>query len=98
MEVNLDFLRKKISICDTKILELLNERFYWVENVAKIKTADKIPFRDYDREKHIINNLIKHNKNLRPEFIEMLYILLFGENEIYIRNKQIDTTPPDEIA
>lgn len=87
MEVNLDFLRKKISDCDTKLLAVLEERFYWVESVAKVKSASEVPFRDFAREKDVIQNQLKKNKSLRPEFIEMLYILIFGENENHVKDK-----------
>lgn len=87
MEVSLEFLRKKIKDCDVKLLEILEERFYLVENIAKVKIQSEIPFRDYAREKKVILNQIKSSKRLRPEFIETLYILIFGENETHIKDK-----------
>lgn len=87
MKINLEFLRKKINNCDIKLLGLLEERFYWVENVASVKNQTEVPFRDIEREKAIISNMKKQSKTLSPEFIEMLYILIFGENENHVKDK-----------
>ncbi len=87
MEVNIEFLRKKINQCDDKIISILSERISYVSSISDIKESCGETFRDFYRERQIIERLKKNPKNLRPEFIEMLYLLIFGENEVNVKDK-----------
>ncbi len=62
----LDDLRKKISDIDVKIIKLLEERAYFVQNVGKIKRDNKMPFYSPDRETKVYDIIEKNASGYFP--------------------------------
>lgn len=79
MAICFDFLKKKIEDCDIKLIEAIKERLKLESNLAKVKESDGLSPRDRGNEKIIISNLIQTNPDIRPEFIEMIYMLILEE-------------------
>jgi len=59
-------LRNKIDQIDEQILELLNKRAEVVLEIAKVKTDQKIRFHNPERERQIIDRLLRLNKGPFP--------------------------------
>jgi prephenate dehydrogenase len=70
--------RKTIDKLDTQILDLLFQRFQYVEIIGKIKKQNGLPVVDKERERKIIEQRVKTGK-LDKEFIEKFYSLVFAE-------------------
>ncbi len=74
----LDEVRKKIDETDKKILDLVEERFELVNDVARIKKKKGLPIRDLKREEDVIKS--KYALTELPEdFVAKLYRLLIDE-------------------
>jgi chorismate mutase/prephenate dehydratase len=63
---NLDDLRKKIDEIDAKLVELLNQRAGIVIEVGKLKKQTSTPVYSPDREKEVLEKVIRHNKGPLP--------------------------------
>jgi len=74
----LNEVRKKIDDVDQKILDLVEERFELVNDVARIKKSKGLPIRDLKREEDVIKG--KYGLTELPEeFVAKLYRLLIDE-------------------
>jgi chorismate mutase len=71
----LDELRKQIDEIDSEILKLLGKRIAVVNEVAKYKVANKIPFLDLKRKKEILDDKIKRAKggNIPEDFVKKIF-------------------------
>lgn len=75
----LENLRKKIDQVDEQILKLLNQRMEFVDEIGNIKRQNNSIIYHPDREKEIIDRLVKlsDGKLSRPA-IEAIYLEIFG--------------------
>jgi len=75
-------LRDKISALDIKLLNLLAERRQFAVEVAQAKMHSHRPIRDLDRERELLNTLIKQGKTqgLDGHYITRLYQLIIEDS------------------
>ncbi len=59
---SIDDWRKKIDETDTKLVDLLNERAHYADEIGKIKEQMGMEAYSPKREQEVINNIIQHNK------------------------------------
>ena len=80
--MDIDDWRKRIDEIDTKILELLNERITCVTKIAEIKNQRGIPVFVAEREKKIMERLLKQNKGPLEEInIRNIFSMIFTESK-----------------
>ncbi|MBN1818783.1 MAG: prephenate dehydratase [Sedimentisphaerales bacterium] len=65
--MSLDELRKKIDNIDARLVELINERARIVVEVGKLKTNSSAPIYAPDREKAVLDKVVKVNKGPLPD-------------------------------
>ncbi len=65
--MSLDELRKRIDKLDDQLVKLLNERAQVVEEIGKLKNKTAKPIYAPDREKEILEKIIKANKGPLPD-------------------------------
>lgn len=65
--MSLQELRKKIDELDARLVELLNERANIVIEIGKIKNVDARPIYAPDREKQVLDKILKANKGPLPD-------------------------------
>ena len=65
--MSLQELRKKIDQLDARLVELLNERANIVIEIGKIKNVDAKPIYAPDREKQVLDKILKANKGPLPD-------------------------------
>ena len=53
-------LRQKINEIDSKIIELLRERFNVVKDIGKHKKKNGLPIKDPKREQEIIEKIVEN--------------------------------------
>ena len=71
-------LRKKIDEIDSKIIELLNKRMDASIKVGKVKSKLDAPIKDKDRERSIIDRLIKlKSENLSDDQLINIFSAVF---------------------
>ncbi|MFW5990755.1 MAG: chorismate mutase [Candidatus Nanoarchaeia archaeon] len=73
-------LREELYKIDKEIIRLLEKRLDKVGEIWRIKKKMYIPLRDTKRETERIEALKKDSK-LSPKLIEVLYQMIFEENE-----------------
>jgi len=82
MEEQLEELRSQINKIDDQLLGLFNERMKLVQDVGKLKRTNNAVIYRPEREKAILDRLIKQNQKanglLRPHAIEVLFLELFS--------------------
>ncbi|MFA6470379.1 MAG: chorismate mutase [Bacteroidota bacterium] len=59
---SIDKWRDKIDEIDKRLVELLNERAHYADEIGKIKEQLGMEAYSPKREKEVIDNIIKHNK------------------------------------
>jgi chorismate mutase len=77
--MKIDFYRKKINNIDSKILNLLKERFENSKKIGRIKKKKGMKVLDKKREKEIVKGLIEKS-NLNKKFIKKIYSIIFRES------------------
>ncbi len=71
--------RKKIDAIDNQLIQLLNQRMEVVKEVGILKRKSNTTIYKPDREKAIIQRLIKHSKGLlTPTAIEAIFLEVFA--------------------
>jgi len=71
-------LRKKIDALDKEMLSTLEERFELINDVARFKKKNGMPFRDLAREEEVIKS--KYGLTELPEdFVNRLFRLIMDE-------------------
>lgn len=53
-------IREKVGKVDKEIVELLGKRFYYSKIIGKLKAALNLPVHSLQREKKLIDNLLKN--------------------------------------
>ncbi|MDR0423073.1 MAG: chorismate mutase [Rickettsiales bacterium] len=77
--MELDELRKKIDVCDKKIVEALVERFEIVGKIGEYKKQNNIPIVNKDREKIVIDKVKSLSENRIPDVvIEKIYAAIIS--------------------
>jgi chorismate mutase len=59
---NIEHWRKKIDDLDKQLVELLNERAHYADEIGKIKEQLGLEAYSPNREKEVLENILKHNK------------------------------------
>jgi chorismate mutase len=59
---NIEHWRNKIDDLDKKLVELLNERAHYADEIGKIKEQLGLEAYSPKREKEVLENILKHNK------------------------------------
>ena len=59
---NIDDWRNKIDEIDQKLVELLNERAHYADEIGKIKEQLGLEAYSPKREKEVLENILKYNK------------------------------------
>ena len=59
---NIEHWRNKIDETDKKLVELLNERAMYADEIGKIKEQLGMEAYSPKREKEVLDNILKHNK------------------------------------
>lgn len=62
-EATLRRLREEIDEQDRALLDILARRFSLVRTISWLKRAEDIPLRDLERERHILEDRIKHGES-----------------------------------
>jgi chorismate mutase len=62
-EATLQRLREEIDKQDRALLDILARRFSLVSTITRLKRAEDIPLRDLERERHILEDRIKHGES-----------------------------------
>lgn len=62
-EATLQSLREEIDEQDRALLDILARRFSLVIAITRLKTAEDIPLRDLERERHILEDRIRHGES-----------------------------------
>jgi chorismate mutase len=78
-DTELEEVRCKIDKLDKEILNLIEERFELVKEVARIKKLKKLPIRDLKREEEVIRSKFALTE-LSEEFVAKFYRLLIDES------------------
>ena len=70
--------RKKIDKIDDKIVDLLSERFDYVQMIGELKELEGIPIFDSGREEKILERLyILDGQQLPTEHIKLIFEIIF---------------------
>ena len=64
---NMDGWRRKIDDIDRRLVELLNERSRCVVEIGRIKTATGDPLYQPDREKQVLDGVVRANPGPLPD-------------------------------
>ncbi len=82
MEEQLDQIRHQINSIDDQLLALYNQRMKLVKEVGNIKRTNNAVIYRPEREKAILDRLVKQNQKmnglLKPHAIEVLFLELFS--------------------
>lgn len=73
-------LRQEINKIDEQIIGLLEKRLDTAGRIWDVKKKMYIPLRDKKKENERIE-LLKKNTKLNPKIIEILYQMIFEEND-----------------
>jgi chorismate mutase/prephenate dehydratase len=77
--VTLEELRNEIDGIDDQLLALLNQRMTWVQRVGEVKNKSKSIIYRPEREKQIVERLVKNNKGpLSKEAIDAIFLEIFA--------------------
>ena len=76
----MDKFRKQIDEIDSKVMELLNQRYEITKKIGEFKRDNNIDVNNSDREKEILN---KADQYLYGEDIKKVYHILFSSNKKY---------------
>ncbi|MEW6103769.1 MAG: prephenate dehydratase [bacterium] len=71
-------LRKRIDQIDGKILEMLEERISIAKEIGKLKREENLSLLHIDREREVLERLIKNRKLLSKEAISAIYREIFS--------------------
>ena len=83
MEDVLADLRKKIDVVDKDILALILKRLEFVDQVAKVKKANKIPVFVPGREDEILDSLVTGVDSKYASYVRDLFISILDISKRY---------------
>ncbi|MCW7550876.1 bifunctional chorismate mutase/prephenate dehydratase [Photorhabdus sp. APURE] len=97
---NLLNIRKKVSELDLKLLILLAERRQLASDIAQTKLQDNRPIRDKDRERELLDVLIRKGKNygLDGFYISRLFQMIIEDSVLTqqaLLQQHLNQTPQD---
>ncbi|MCV6607776.1 MAG: prephenate dehydratase [Campylobacterales bacterium] len=93
---SLDELRNQIDNCDSKIIDLLNQRMSHVHQVGVLKNATGGSIYRPEREKSIINRLKKKNDGLlNDNAIEAIFLEIFAVSRNLERSEKVAYLGPE---
>lgn len=81
-------LRRKIDDYDDKILNLLVKRFEISHKIGSIKQNSNSEIQDFDREKDIINRLVKKFSMINQEHIKSIFNQIFNVSKLIQERKK----------
>ncbi|MFL3026111.1 MAG: chorismate mutase [Candidatus Neomarinimicrobiota bacterium] len=84
----IDELRRKIDDYDDKILNLLVKRFEISHKIGSIKQNSNSEIQDFDREKDIINRLVKKFSMINQEHIKSIFNQIFNVSKLIQERKK----------
>ncbi len=84
----IDELRSKIDDYDDKILNLLVKRFEISHKIGSIKQNSNSEIQDFDREKDIINRLVKKFSMINQEHIKSIFNQIFNVSKLIQERKK----------
>lgn len=87
--MNLDEARQKIDSVDNEIIKLFEERMNAVCDVARYKKEKGMPIYNGQREREVVNKLIKKVPENLALYVKVLYNTLFSVSRAY-QTKMID--------
>lgn len=75
--------REKIDTIDKEIIELIRERFSYLNTIVEYKLKNKLPIEDREREKKILEDRVyaADKRGIRKEFIKNLFSLIMDESK-----------------
>ena len=76
-KIELKELRGKIDSVDSKIIELVKERFSLTKKISTVKRRMNLPKIDKVRESDIISALCKKNKKIDKKAVSDIYRAIF---------------------
>jgi len=75
---SIERIRKKIDKVDNRILRLIVKRYFLVKNIGKTKRIANEVVIDKDREKQILDRLIKASgETISNDYLESIYNAIF---------------------
>ncbi len=95
----LNELRKNLDTIDEQIVALLAERQMNVDAIGSVKLDTKSPTRDYEREKQVIDNVIKvaKEKNVDSDIVKQIFTLIIKTSLEKQENQKIDLLVTDVV-
>jgi len=76
---SIEKIRKRIDKIDNRILRLIVKRYFLVKNIGKIKGITKMPVVNKDREKQILERILKLSDKVETkDYIESIYRAIFN--------------------
>jgi chorismate mutase len=79
-------LRKKIDIIDSKISSLLLKRFETAKKIGEIKKKKNMPVKDFKREKEVLNKISSKTEIYGKELKEIYKKIIEKTREIQNEN------------
>ncbi len=79
-------LRKKIDIIDSKISNLLLKRFEIAKKIGEIKKKKNMPVKDFKREKEVLNKISSKTETYGKELKEIYKKIIEKTREIQNEN------------
>ena len=69
----LEILRNKINLIDDEILDLFTKRMFISREIAEYKKHNNVAIEDKNREKEILNDIIKKSNPELKEYSNVLF-------------------------
>jgi chorismate mutase len=92
---NIEHWRNKIDETDKKLVELLNERARYADEIGKIKERLGLEAYSPKREKEVLENILKHNSGpLNDLALRRLFERIIDESRKLEREAMIERKKP----
>lgn len=89
-DMSLDELRTEIQAIDEELIELIAQRTYVAESIARVKAEEGLPTTDEQQEDRVINRAGKYADrfDLDTHIVKAMFRLLIELNKVEQRNKR----------
>jgi chorismate mutase len=89
-DMSLDELRTEIQAIDEELIELIAQRTYVAESIARVKADEGLPITDEQQEDRVINRAGTYADrfDLDTHIVKAMFRLLIELNKVEQRNKQ----------
>lgn len=89
-DMSLDELRTEIQSIDEELIELIAQRTYVAESIARVKAEEGLPTTDEQQEDRVINRagLYAERFDLDTHIVKAMFRLLIELNKVEQRNKR----------